>query len=48
MVHIESLELVHFLKIFLNVDHLKTLYWICYNTASVLCFGVLAMKHVGT
>ena len=29
-----------FLKFFfLNVDHLKSLYWICYNTASFLCFG---------
>ena len=27
---------------FLNVDHFKSLFWICYNIASVVCFGVLA------
>ena len=27
---------------FFNVDHLQSLYWTCYNIASVLCFGVLA------
>ena len=27
---------------FLNVDHFKSLFWICYNIASVMCFGVLA------
>ena len=24
------------------------LYWICYNIASVLCFGLLAQRHVGS
>ena len=31
-----------FLKIFFDVDHFKSLYWICYSIASVLCFGFLA------
>ena len=29
---------------FFNVDHLKTLHWICYNIDSVLCFGFLAKE----
>ena len=33
---------------FFNVDHFKSLYWICYNIASVLCFVSLAMRHVGS
>ena len=28
-----------FFSFFFDVDHFKTLYWTCYNTASVLCFG---------
>ena len=31
-----------------EVDHFKSLYWIFYNTASVLCFGFLATRHVGS
>ena len=30
-----------------NVDPFKSLYWICYNIAPVLCFGFLASMHVG-
>ena len=30
-----------FKDFFFNVDHLKNLYWICYNIASVLCFVFL-------
>ena len=26
----------------------KNLYWICYNIASVSCFGFLATRHVGS
>ena len=26
---------------------LKNLYWICYNIDSVLCFGLLALRHMG-
>ena len=33
-------------KIFFIVGNLS-LYWICYNIASVLCFGFLALRHVG-
>ena len=37
-----------FKRFFFFVDHfLKSLYWICYNIASVLCFGFLATRHVG-
>ena len=28
-----------FSRRFFDVDHFKSLYWICYNIASVLCFG---------
>ena len=33
-------------KDFFDVGHLESLYWICYNIASVPCFGPLARKHV--
>ena len=33
-----------FFKDFFDVDHFKSLYWICYNIASVLCFGFLAWR----
>ena len=36
-----------FSLIIFYVDHFKNLYWICYNIASVLCFGFLALRHVG-
>ena len=26
-------------KIFFDVDHFSSLYWICQNIAAVLCFG---------
>ena len=29
---------------FFNVDHFKNLYWICYNTASVLCFVFFTIR----
>ena len=29
------------------MDHFLSLYWICYNIVSVLCFGFLALRHVG-
>ena len=33
---------------FFNVDHSsQSLYWICYNIASVLCSGIVAPGHVG-
>jgi hypothetical protein len=35
-------------KGFFNVDHFKSLYGICYNIASVLCYGFLASRHVGS
>ena len=35
-----------FFKGFLCEPFLK--YWICYNIASVLCFGFLAARHVGS
>ena len=31
--------LFSFFKDFFDVDHFLSLYWICYNTAPVLCFG---------
>ena len=36
----------NFLKFFFYVDHFKSLYWICYNIASVLCFGVFWPKGI--
>ena len=30
-----------------RLSFLKSLYWICYNIASVLCVGFLAVRHVG-
>ena len=30
---------------FLDVGHFLSLYWICYDIASVLCFGFLATRH---
>ena len=33
------------LFVFFNVDFLS-LYWMCHNTASVLCLGFLATRHV--
>ena len=30
------------------VNYLKRLYWICYNTTYVLCFGSLSSSHVGS
>ena len=35
-------------KISFDMDHFKSLYWICYNIASVPCFGFLAVRHVGS
>ena len=35
-----------FKDFFFNVDHLKNLYWICYNIAFVLRFGFLAPWQV--
>ena len=35
-------------SIFFDVDHFKTLYWIYFNVVSVLCFGFLAVRHVGS
>jgi len=37
-----------FFKLFFYVDNLKSLYWTWYSIASVLCFGFLAMRHVGS
>ena len=34
-------------KIF-HVDHFLSLYWICYNIASVFCLCILALRHVGS
>ena len=31
---------------FFDVDHLKSLYWICCHIASVLRFGVLTVRHM--
>ena len=33
---------------FFDVGHFKSLDYICYNIAYVLCFGVLAVKHMGS
>ena len=31
------------------MDHFsKSLYWVCYNIASALCFGFGAMRHMGS
>ena len=37
-----------FKDFFFNLHHFKSLYWICYNIASVLCFGLLAGRHGGS
>ena len=34
-----------FFNIFFFVDCFLSLYWICYNLVSVLCFGFLAPRH---
>ena len=34
--------------LFLDVDHFKSLYLLCDNIASVLCFGFLATRPVGS
>ena len=50
IIALEMVTSVLFFKIFFffSVDHLKkSLYWVCCNIASVLCFGFLAMRHVG-
>ena len=33
---------------FSNGDHFKSLYWIYYDIASVLCFGFLTPRHMGS
>ena len=33
---------------FFYMDHLKNLYWICSNIGSVLRFGFLAVRHMGS
>ena len=33
---------------FSDMDHFESLYWICDSIASLLCFGILALKHVGS
>ena len=33
---------------FFDVDYFKRLYWICYNIASFLGFGLLATRYVGS
>ena len=33
---------------FLDMDYFKSLYWICYSIASVLCFGFLASRRVAS
>ena len=35
---------IFFLRFFFNADHFKSLYWICYNVASVLCFWFFGHK----
>ena len=35
------------LKIFFDMDHFLSLYWICYNNASVLCFGFFGHEAGG-
>lgn len=32
----------------LDVDHFLSVYCICYNITSVLCFGFLTTRHVGS
>ena len=41
-----SISEVFLLEIFFDVDLWKNLCCFCYNTASVLCFGFLAVRHV--
>ena len=36
-----------FFKIFFNVDHFHTLYWISYNIASLLYFGSFGHEMCG-
>ena len=45
------LDLVHifdFQSSCARPDHFESLYWICYNITSVLCFVFLATRHVGS
>ena len=37
-----------FHRFYFSMWSIFSLYWICYNTASVSCFGVLAWRHVGS
>ena len=37
-----------FKDFFFDVDRFKSLYWICYNIATVLCFGFLTMRYAGS
>ena len=45
--HISFIKMFSFFKIFFWCGSFLSLYWICYNTASVLCFGFLVIRHVG-
>ena len=41
-------DILYFLKVFFfNVDHFKSLYWICYNNVHFM-FWFLAVRHVGS
>ena len=42
-----NFHLIWLFSFLFNMDHLKNLYWFCYNTASVLCFGFFANKTCG-
>ena len=47
--HVNHVHLIfYFFKdfFFFDVDYFKSLYWLCYNIAPVLCFGFLATRHV--
>ena len=33
---------------FSNMNHLKTLNWMCYNILFLFCYGFLAARHVGS
>ena len=37
-----------FIFVFFDVNHFKSLYWIYYNIVSMLCFGFLAVRYMGS
>ena len=45
--HSNPFLMIFFLKIFKSMKHFKSLHWICYSIASVLCFGFFGHETCG-